>query len=815
MNTLFQDLKFGLRMLAKNPGFTAAAVLNLALGIGATTAIFSVVYGVLLRPLPFTKAHQIVSVRELSAQGHEMNFTDPNFDDLRAANRSLSGMAEYNSGIETVLAGAEPARVGVAFVSRDFFRVMGASPVEGRGFAEEDLHQGAAPVAIVGNAYWKQHLHGTSDLASAHLKLEGQVASVVGVLPAGFSFPDDTDVWIPRELREHLSSRTAHNWHVAGRIRDGVSLAQVRSDLSGIARRLKDQYGSDIDMVDASVVPLAESITRQVRPALLILLAAVGFLLLVACANVANLLLAKALARERELAIRTALGAGRSRLIRQFLAESSLLALAGGTLGVLLAAWGVDALIALAPPGLPRLGEVSMNGWVLGFVLGVSALVAMGLGIFTALRATSSDLRGGLVEGQRAGSSSPRTQRLGRTLVAGQLAITLVLLVGASLLGRSLWRVLATDTGFQTEHIATMEFQLPASQGAGSLTRQFGLVDGLFSRLRGLPNVEEIGGSTVLPLASDVYGGTFLILNRQSDITTLDDFERLVHTAPTGQADYCMASEGYFRALGIPLLRGRFFDDRDGPEAPHVTLISQSLAQATWPGQDPLGKTIEFGNMDGDIRLMTIVGVVGDVRDRSLETAPRPTVYVNYRQRLLEGSEFTVAMRTAGPPATALAAARDILRNLDPEVVPEVRTFQQVVERSLQTRRFSLTLAAVFAAAALLLATAGVYGVMAYWAERRTREIGIRMALGASRPEVLRMILGEGLKLAAIGVAGGLVGAVALTRFMTSLLYEVRALDPVALGAGIAALTAAALLAVYIPARRATKVDPMEALRYE
>jgi predicted permease len=399
--------------------------------------------------------------------------------------------------------------------------------------------------------------------------------------------------------------------------------------------------------------------------------------------------------------------------------------------------------------------------------------------------------------------------------VAGQLAITLVLLVGASLLGRSLLRVLATQPGFRTENIATMEFQIPGTQGTGSSTRRVGLVDGLFSRLRGLPNVEEVGGSTCLPLSGDIYGGTFLILNRQSEITTLDDFGRLVHTVPTGQADYCIASEGYFRALGILLRRGRLFDDRDSSDAPHVAVISQSLAQATWPGQDPLGKTVEFGNMDGDIRLMTIVGVVGDVRDRSLETAPQPTVYVNYRQRILDGSDFTVVIRTAGPPTAALAAARDILRDLAPEVVPELRSFQQVVEKSLETRRFSLTLVGAFAAAALLLATAGVYGVMAYWAERRTREIGIRMVLGAGQEEVLKMILGQGLRLTLAGIAAGLLGAFALTRFLGSLLYAVDPLDPMALFAGAALLACAALIAAYVPARRATMVDPMVALRYE
>ena len=831
MPALIQDLRYGARILAKDPGATLVMALTLALAIGANTAIFSVVYGVLLRPLPYPKPNQIVSVSEVAPDGHRMNFADPNFDDLRASNHSLTGMAEYEGNTDTVVAGGEAARVGSAAVSRDFFRVMGVAPVLGREFAPEEQHPGAAPAALVGYGYWRQHRGNAADLSSFKLKIEDKIYSVVGVLPPGFSFPDDTEVWVPREVFEHLPSRTAHNWEVVARVRDNATLAEARSDLSSIAHRLKQQFGSDIDLRDVHVEPLRESLTASVRPALLILLGAVGFLLLVGCANVANLMLARAAARERELAIRAALGAGRGRLVRQFLAESLLVSLAGGALGVLAAMWGVNALVALAPHNLPRLGEISVNLPVLAFALGVSVLVATALGVLTALRSTAGDPQGALAEGSRGHAGSLRTQRLGRVLVVWQLAITLVLLVGAGLLGRSLLRVLSIDPGYRVEHIVTMELELPAATTPTDTNKPplglgggFGpgvrgvtnFVNILFERLLAIPGAREVGGSSVLPLASRFLpDGTFLLLDREPVITKPEDIDRLFHTAPTGHADFCVASEGYFRALGIPLLRGRLFNDRDTVDAPHVAVISQSLAHATWPNQDPLGRTIEFGNMDGDLRLLRIVGIVGDIRDDSLERPPEPTVYVNYRQRLRGGRDFSVVFQTAGDSTAAVASARDIVRELDPEAVPRFRTFQQVFAASVETRRFNLNLVGVFAGTALLLAVAGIYGVMAYWVGRRTREIDVRMALGAMPIDVLRLVLGRGLRTVVAGVAFGLAGSLALTRAMQSLLFGVSPADPATLVFVTVLLAGVALLASYIPARQATKVDPMVALRHE
>jgi len=831
MTTLLHDLRYGVRMLVKNPSFTAVAVLTLALGIGATTAIFSVVYGVLLRSLPYPKPEQLVSIREVAADGHLMQFTDPNFDDLRAANRSFVGMAKLSSWDITVSSGSVSARVGVASVSRDFFHVMGVAPMLGRTFTDEELHEGGRPAAIASYGYWREHLGSTTDLSQLKLRMENRSVSVVGVMPPGFGFPARSDLWTPAELWGETPSRTSHNWAMAvARLRDGASLAQARGELSTLAHGLYQQYKPEIDMRDASVMPLRAALTTSIRPALLILLAAVGFLLLVACANVANLSLARAAERQRELAVRAALGAGRGRLVRQFLAESLLLSLTGSALGVLLALWGVDTLLALAPAGLPRLDEVSINLPVLAFALGLCVLVAVGLGVLTAVRATAADPQAALAEGGRGATGSTASHRLARGLVGAQVAVTLVLLAGAALLGRSLLRVLSVNPGFRTANIVTMELEVPGSQptSAASVTesikdtRPAVFMSHLFDRLRSIPGVEEVGGVSNLPLgeAGDCADGKFLLLDRepQFDPTKPEDqarFDRFWTTTPGGSADYCVATEGYFKALGIPLLRGRLFDERDGPDAPHAALVSQSMARATWPNRDPLGRTIEYGNMDGDMRLLTVVGVVADAHYRSLEKPPEPTVYVNYRQRLRAGRDFSVVIRSATPPSSLLANVRRLVHDVAPDLAPRFEAFQDVFSASLATRRFNLILVGVFAATALLLAVAGIYGVMAYSVARRTHELGVRMALGASAPHVLRLVLRQGMLTTAVGLAIGIAGALVLTRAMQSMLFGISPTDPIALLAVALLLGLAALLASYLPARRATKVDPIVALRHE
>ena len=832
MRNVVQDLRYSLRLLTKNPGFTAVTVLTLALGIGATSAIFSVVYGVLLRPLPYPKPEQIVSIREMAADGHLMNFADYNVRDLRGMNHTLAAMAKCYSDEVTVSGGTSPARVSVAVVSGDFFRVMGIAPILGRNFSPDELREKGTPATLVSYGYWKQHLGSSNDLSTFKLKTEDHVFSVVGVLPAGFNYPGHAQLWFPAELfGDQSPSRTSHNWPmVVARLREGATLGQARLELSALAHRLHDQYKPNIDMTDVSVEPLRDALTANVRPALLILLGAVGFLLLVGCANVANLLLARAAARERELAVRAALGAGRGRLVRQFLTESLLLSLAGGALGVLLALWGVQVLLALAPANLPRVEDVSVNLPVLAFTLGISVLVAVGLGIVTALRATSADPQAALAEGSRGAAGSLASRRLARVLIGGQVAVTLVLLVGAGLLARSLLRVVSVDPGFRTSQIVTMELEVPSFAGgsafdfAGMLanTRPANFVNDLFQRLRAIPGVDQVGGVSVLPLGAggDCPDGKFLFLNQQPqfDFSKPEDMarlDRLWNTTPGGEADYCVASADYFKALAIPLIRGRLFDEHDTADAPHAAVVSESMARANWPNQNPLGHSIEFGNMDGDMRLLTVVGVVGDVHQKSLERPAEPTVYVNYQQRLRGGRDFTVVMRAATPPNVLLQDARRILHELAPDVAPRFQAFQDVFSASLDTRRFNLVLVGVFAASALVLAAVGIFGVMAYWVSQRTREIGVRMALGAGQAEVLRLVLRQSMLTVVVGVVIGLIGSLGLTRAIQSLLFDVKATDPVTLAAVALLLMLAALLASFVPARRATKVSPIEALRYE
>lgn len=837
LEAFLQDLRFGFRMLRKNPAFSAVAILTIALGIGANTAIFSVFYGVLLRPLPYPKPEQIVQLWEVNENGRHMSFADPNFEDVRAQSRSLEALAEYSTGPQTVSNGQESARVMISSVSRDFFQVMGVQPLWGRGFAPEEQRFNGPTVVLLSYSYWKQSLGGSSDLSSIRLKIGSQSASVVGVLPPGFRFPENTDIWVPRELYERYPSRTAHNWHVVGRLAEGRNLKESRAELSTIAHRLKQQYGQDTSMEEVAIERLRSAMTGNVRLALTVLLGASVFLLLIACANVVNLMLAQAAARERELSLRAALGADRGRLVRQFLTEALLLSLIGGTLGVLIAFWGLDGLLGLAPSGLPRLEDVSINLPVLLFSLGVTVLIASGLGIICAWRSTSGGPADVLKEGSRLQGSTPHKQKLLRLMIAGQLVTAMMLLVGAGLMGRSLLRVLSVDPGFKTEKILTMELDLPDEP---KLARRVQLLDEMFARLRAVHSVEAVGGTGILPLlAGNRPDGAFLVMNPgqitprmqdlirrcvegslESDPALLSEFTKLFDDlfrdqTHLGEADYRVVSEGFFKTLQIPLLRGRLFEDRDTPEAQQVAVISESLAREKWPNQDPLGQTIEFGNMDGDLRLLSIIGVVGDVRDDNLEAHPLPIVYVNYRQRPRTVSHFSFVIRASGNPAAVFSASREIVRSLDPNLPPRFNTLSGIYSASLENRRFSLTLVAIFSVTALLLAMAGTYGVNAYSVAQRTREIGVRMALGASARGIMNMIVKQGISIAVIGVVVGALGSLALTRWIQSMLFEVSPADPITFCGVALLLIFAVLVACWIPARYASRVDPMVALRYE
>ncbi|HKW61528.1 MAG TPA: ABC transporter permease [Candidatus Acidoferrum sp.] len=820
LETLLQDLRFAFRTLRKSPGFTAISVLTLALGIGATTAIFSVVYGVLLQPLPYNQPNRLMAIYEVNNHGAWSHLADPNFDDFRDQNHSFESIAKYNSNTASVSGTSQPTRAVTAWVTPDFFKVFRVQPILGRDFTADDNKKGAAPVALAGYGYWKEYLGSPPDLSQAHLRIGNTVYSVIGVLPAGFSFPRDTALWLPADLDGENTSRTSHNYLAVGRLRDALTVQQASGDISAIARRIHETSSEQGDYLlkDAAVVPLQDSMTIAVRSPLFILLGAVGFLLLVACANVANLLLAQASVRERELAVRSALGAARGRLIRQFLTEAFVLSLLGGGFGVLGAYLGIAALIGFAPENLPRLDSVSISIPVLAFALLLATAVAAGLGAFTAVRGTSGDLRRSLEEGGRGQAGSQSSQRIGQAIVAGQIAVTLVLVIGAGLLGRSLLKVLELDPGFRVDKIIAMDVSLPWADWSDVKAKagQAIFFSNLIDRLKQIPGVRNAGATSGLPLdeGGGLPDGQFMLMAPNEIPKNPNDLAALAQQKERlGTADFGVVTAGYFQVLQIPLIRGRIFDDHDGPDSPHVAVISESLARERWPGQDPIGHTVEFGNMDGDLRLLTIVGVVGDVHNYSLDLPPRPTVYVNLFQR--PRSAITITMLSGADTQMVTSEARRILHALNPDIPTRFRTFPQIYSASLGSRRFNVILTGFFGIAALLLATAGVYGVMAYFVSRRTREIGVRVALGAGSRQVLAMILGQGVRTILTGVIIGLACSLVLTRFLQSLLFGVTASDPLTFAVVILLLVGAALLACYIPARRATKVDPMVALRYE
>ncbi|MBO0725198.1 MAG: ABC transporter permease [Blastocatellia bacterium] len=803
MQTLWQDLRFGARMLLMRPGFSLIAALTLALGFGACTAIFSVVDAVLLRSMPYPDADRVVQLREVSEDGAWMAFTDPNFRDVRERNRSLEAVAEYAGSMETITGGSEPLRARALMATNDFFRALGVAPLAGRAFLPEDAKDGGKRIVVVSYNFWQRALGGRADLAGVKLRISDRVFDVVGVMPQGFSYPRGFDVWGPRELFPPETSRSGHNWEVFARLKRGVTLAQARADLSAIAGQIKQENGKEADAVNIAAIPLREFTVGDTKNILLIVLAAVGFLLMVACANVANLLLAQATARRKEFAVRAALGATRLRLAAQFVTENALLALIAGALGALLAVWGVDLLIGLNPGSMPRADEIGVDARALGFTIGLALFIAVALGLAPVSRLSQNDLHDNLKDSGR--GQTGHSNRLRGALVVAQMALTLALLTGAGLLGKSFYRLLQVDPGFRAESAVVMDLSLPSYTGPDRgeqvefQRRQRLFYQQLLDGLSKLPGVVAVGGSTGAPMDGDRSNGTFLIDN---------------NPAKTGYADYRTASAGYFAAMGIPLLRGRVFDESDKPEAPHVAVISRSLAQKYWPNEDPISKRIQFGNMDGDPRLFHIVGVVGDVRGNGLDADAQPMVYGNALQRPIF-SEISIVVRAQADPATLTPALSRTVRALNPELPVSFRTLQQIFSSSLDQRRFSLVIFSVFAAVALTLAVMGVYSVMAYAVAERTKEIGVRMALGAPVKDILILVMRQGGKLIATGATLGVIGSLLLTRLLTSMLYGVSAADPATFAGVALSLAGVALLACYIPARRAAKVDPMVALRRE
>ena len=818
VRAFLRDLRHAVRALAARPGFTAAAIVSLAIGIGAGTAIFSVVYGVLLRPLPYPSENRLVDVAEVNAKGHVTRMADANFLDLRDRSRTLEALAEYSSGVGAVATPTEALRTDVASVSAQFFRTLGVEPSFGRGFAPPELVPGGPLVALVSEEFWRAHLGAARNPGSVPLRIDGVPHTVVGVLPAGFHFPAAAQVWVARERFPWLPSRTAHNDRVIGRRKPGVSLDALRADLSAIAKRLAAEYGKDTNMADTAAVPLRESIVGRTRPALFLLLGAAAALFLVGCVDVVALLLARAASRRREIAVRRALGAGRLDVIRTFLAEALGVSIPGGILGVAIAAVLVRSVARFAPPGLPRVAEIAIDAPALAAALFLSVFAAGMLAVATAWNEYGSRLAE-VLRGHQT-TSDTRTRRAQRTLSVGQLAVTTVLLAGVSLLARSLTRLLDVPFGFQPAHVLTMDLDLPAagyryvlpsderSQRAEKIAR---VLDGV-SRL---PGVEKVGATDALPIGTDAPDGTFLLLQPGQAITDPSDFERLFRDAGrTGSADFALATAGYFPSMGIPLLRGRLFDARDGADAPHVAVISQSLAKARFADRDPIGQAIEFGNMDGDLRPLTIVGVVGDVHESRIENPPEPILYANLAQRQ-KGPTVTVTIRAAGNPLALAAAARRVARDVDPSVPATIRTMDEVIAEAVAPRRVGLLLLVVFSVAALALACTGLAGITAYSIAQRQREMGIRTALGARPSGLLGLLLSEQSRLVAAGVAAGAVIAAAFGGTARAVLFGVEAWDPLSLAASAAVLAGCATIAVLIPSLRLLRLPAAAALRME
>ncbi|HYY56574.1 MAG TPA: ABC transporter permease [Pyrinomonadaceae bacterium] len=811
MGTLWQDLRYGLRTLSKTPGFTLAAVLALALGIGANSAIFSVANAVLLKPLPYSEPERLVMIwGDLFKPGlDEIGASAPEFNDYREQGHVFESLACYTEGGFNLSGEGEPERISGAYVSADLFPLLGVGPTLGRTFAVEEDQPGRDQVVVLSHSLWQRRFAADRSIVGKTVGINGKSMTVVGVMPSAFQFPDrEVEIWKPLALdAEDRSeqSRGSHYLNVIARLKPGVSVEQAQAEIKGIAERIRQQHPDQYDNgFGAKIVSRHEQVVGPIRPVLLILLGTVGFVLLIACANVANLLFARAATREREMAIRTALGAGRWRIVRQLLTESLLLSLAGGAGGLLLALWGVDLLVALAPVDIPRLSEVRLDGRVLGFTLLVSLLTGGLFGLAPALRLSKPDLQESLKDGARGAGEGFRRQRMRNLLVVSEVALSLVLLIGAGLMIRSFLQVQKISPGFNPDRVLTMRLSLPQSKYAEA-KQQRAFFEQLTARVSALPGVESVGAVNFLPMSKSGNMWSFAIEGRGNAVGPNLHFR--------------MISPDYFRTLSIPLDRGRQFTEQDREGAPPVAVINETMARTFFPGEDPLGKRIKLASMTSPFPWLAVVGVVGDVKHYGLDEETKPELYVSYLQPLLPNfnvSSLFLAVRTTAEPAGLAAAVRREVAVLDKDQpVADIKTMEERLSESVAPRRFNMLLLAIFAALALILAAVGIYGVMSYSVTQRTHEIGVRMALGAQGSDVLRLVVGQGMILALAGVALGLLGAFALTRVMKTLLFNVSASDPLTFAGVAFVLSAVALLACLIPARRATRVDPMEALRYE
>jgi putative ABC transport system permease protein len=807
IDTLWQDIRFGLRLLMRNPGFTLVALLTLALGIGANTAIFSVIYGVLLRPLPYKRGNELVVLSQQAplAKIENVPFSVKELADYRERNKTLEDLVEYHTMQFILLGRAEPEKVQTGVVSAQFFDFLGVKPVLGRTFIPEEDRPGAEPVLLLSYGYWQRSHGGDPNIVGKTFKMNDRVHTVVGVLPSIPQYPNENDVYMPtaacpfRSANRTVENRNARMVRVFGRLKPGVRVEQARNDLVMIANQLREEYPESYPKdrgYTATLAPLQEELTRAARPTLLILLGTAGLVLLIACANVANLALARLVRREREMAVRTALGAGRGRLIRQLLTESTLLSIGGGALGLLFAAGGLKLLVSFAARFTTRSGEISIDGSVLLFTLIVSILTGLAFGALPAF-SSEQNLIAGLKEGSGRSTTGTGRHRLRSLLLVSQVAVSFMLLIVAGLMLRSLIKLQQVDAGFDSDKVLTMRVNLNWSKYTNN-DHGRAFFQTLLEKARSHPEVLSAAVAFTFPLnQAGLANQNFQIEGRP-----------LAEGEPRPLAAFRVVSPDYFQTIRIPLMQGRTFTEMDNEKAPQVAIINQSMLRHRWEKEDPIGRRISLDNGENWI---TIIGVVGDVKQNGLDREPVDELYLPFAQQPIATS---LLVRTVADPMSVAKQMRDAVYSIDPEQpVTDIQTLEQVRENSMAAPRLTTILISLFAGLALTIMSTGIAGVMALSVSQRTHEIGIRMALGATQSDVLLMVLRQGMALILAGLSLGVIGALILTRLMSSLLFGVEPNDPITFIAVSMVLIIVAVTACFVPARRVTTIDPMVALR--
>jgi len=806
MHTILQDVIYAVRQLRRSPGFTILAIAVMALGIGANSAVFSVVNAVLLRPLRFTDPDRIVRLSTLWLKsGHHGQVSAPDFQDWHDQSGDFSAMGSYSNYENAVRVGAAAEYAGICSASSEFFDALGVKPLAGRLFSADELKPGSNGAALISYSFWQTHFGGRNDAIGQPVHMLGHAVTIVGILPPGFHYPDQTDIWFPANTIEpSTTGRGAHNYRVIARLKPGVSLEQAQGQMTAVGARLAQQYPPTNKGTSVAVSRLQDELVSEVRLTLYVLLGAVGAVLLIACANMANLLLAKATARTREVAVRVALGATRTRIVRQLITESLLLALVAGGAGLALAYWASQALVALAPSTLPRATATGIDVVVVGFTLGISVLSSLLFGMAPAMQLTRVDLNEALKQGAARALVGGGAGRMRNALVVAEVAVSVILVCGAGLLIKSFIALNNVDLGFKTENVIVMNSSYPASWlDPKSAQRGTLFYRDLLQRISALPGVSSAAATRTPPgeIGSD---GSYWVDH-------LPPEDQLGVNAP--QAVFSVISPEALKTVGISITKGRDFNSSDAFEAPFTAIVNEALARQAFPGKDPIGHTI-FCGLDS-LKGMTIVGVATDIHQAGPGEPSAPEIYMPYLQHPGPSTDLNVVVRASGEVAGLQQAMERTVRELSPDVPVRFTTLESYVAEDVAAPRFRTLLLGIFAAVALALALAGVYGVMAYMVSQRSTEIGLRMALGATPGSILQLVLGKGLRLALFGLAIGLAGSLALSRVLASMLFAVKATDPLTFIEVSALLLLAALVASYIPARRATKVDPLVAMRYE